>query len=412
MISLVAEAVARTHQNDWGRIVATLIRLVGDFDLAEECAQEAFAVALERWPNEGIPEQPRAWLVSTARHKAIDRIRRRKLERDHATASGWLDAGASELELHALADDRLRLLFTCCHPALAPEAHVALTLRTLGGLSTEEIARAFLTSVPTLQQRIVRAKALLEERAIPYEVPEASELPERLPSVLTTLYLMFNEGHVASTGRALLRVDVCDEAISLARALHAELPSEAGPVGLLGLLLLTHSRRAARIDAQGELVTLDRQDRSRWDRAEIDEGRALIKRALGMAPLTRFALQGAIAAVHADAATASETDWRQITALYSVHMRLAPSPIVALNACVAFAFGHDVVEGLSRLEALGHQLAHYAPFHAAHGELLERTGERERAALAYGRAAELAGTEPEQRHLRRRAEQVRSPGNS
>jgi RNA polymerase sigma-70 factor (ECF subfamily) len=386
--------------------------LVGDFDLAEECAQEAFAVALERWPIDGVPAQPRAWLVGTARHKAIDRIRHRQLERSHAERERWLEVRSAELELHALADDRLRLLFTCCHPVLAPEAQIALTLRALGGLTTEEIARAFLASVPTLQQRIVRAKALLAERAVPYEVPEASELPERLPSVLTTLYLMFNEGHSASTGQVLLRADVCEEAISLARALHRELPDEAGPVGLLGLLLLTHARRAARVDGHGELVTLDRQDRSLWDRPEADEGRALVKRALGMAPLTRFALQGAIAAVHADAATSEETDWRQITALYSVHMRLAPSPIVALNACVAFAFGHDVKEGLARLEALTDELTDYAPFHAAHGELLERTGLMERAAGAYLRASELAGTEPERRHLLKRAERVRSPGNS
>jgi len=411
-VSTPVEAVALAHQTDWGRIVATLIRLVGDFDLAEECAQESFAVALERWPLDGVPAQPRAWLVSTARHKAIDRIRHRKLERTHAEREGLLEIRSAELELHALADDRLRLLFTCCHPVLAPQAQIALTLRTLGGLTTEEIARAFLASVPTLQQRIVRAKALLAERAVPYEVPEGSELPERLPSVLTTLYLMFNEGHSASSGQALLRVDVCEEAISLARALHRELPDQAGPVGLLGLLLLTHARRDARLDAQGELVTLDRQDRSLWDRAAADEGRALVKRALGMAPLTRFALQGAIGAVHADAASADETDWRQIAALYSVHMRVAPSPIVALNACVAFALAHDVYEGLSRLEALSSQLADYAPFHAAHGELLERTGQIEGAASAYRRAAELAGTDPERRHLRRRAKQVRSPRNS
>lgn len=399
-------ALAAVHKEEWGRIVATLLRTIRDVDLAEECAQEAFSIAVARWREEGVPEQPRAWLVATARHKALDRLRRRRVESEHAREEALLSSElSSELgpELGEIGDDRLRLLFTCCHPALAPEAQVALTLRTLGGLTAEEIARAFLVPVPTMQQRIVRAKALLEDRRIPYEVPEARELPERMPAVLTTLYLIFNEGHSASRGEALLRVDLCEEAISLGRALAQGLPDAAGPIGLLGLLLLSHARRRARVDAQGELVTLDEQDRSLWDHPMADEGRALVRRALGMAPLTRFAVQGAIAAVHADAPIAADTNWAEIAALYNVHLRIAPSPIVALNAAVAHALAHDVEEGLRGVEALAGELSSYAPFHAARGELLRRLDRPDASRAAFLRASELAGTSPERRHLRRKA---------
>lgn len=402
----VESILSEVHRRDWGRIVASLMRSAGDFDLAEESAQEAFALALERWPDGGVPPEPRAWLIQTARHKVLDRARRRQLELRHARAEAALEPAAAEIESADVADDRLRLLFTCCHPVLPPEAQVALTLRTLGGLTAEEIARAFLVPVPTMQQRIVRAKAALTEGRVPYEVPESRELAERLPAVLTTLYLIFNEGHSASRGETLVRADLCEEAISLARAACDGLPDVAGPIGLLGLMLLTHARRDARVGADGALVTLDAQDRTRWDRPMLDEGRALVRQALTMAPLTRFAVQGAIAAVHADAPDAAATDWKQISALYNVHMRIAPSPVVALNACVAYALAHDVGEGLSRLDALSSELATYAPFHAARGDLLERLGRHGPAREAFVTASERAGTEPERRYLTGRAERA------
>lgn len=396
-----AEVLDRVHREEWGRIVATLVRLLGSLDRAEEAAQEAFAVALEAWAAE-VPAQPRAWLIATARHKGLDRLRRARREVEHDEHVGPSVPPPDERGLE-LADDRLRLLFTCCHPILPEDAQVALTLRTLCGLTSEEIARAFLVPVTTMQQRIVRAKRALADAKVPYEVPERSELDDRVPAVLTTLYLVFNEGHSASRGEALVRHDLCEEAISLARALAEGLPDQAGAIGLLGLMLLTHARRDARLDAAGEIVTLDEQDRSRWDRTMIEEGRALVRRALRTTPLTRYALQGAVAAVHADAARAEDTDWAEIAALYGLQLRLSPSPVVELNAAVAHALAHDVAEGLRRVLALEGELAGYSPFHAARADLLRRLGRLDEAAEAYRRAAELAGTEPERRFLSRRA---------
>jgi RNA polymerase sigma-70 factor (ECF subfamily) len=405
---LAREAVARAHREEWGRIVATLIRLVGDFDLAEEGAQEAFTLALEKWEVEGVPENPRAWLVSTARHRALDRLRARRREDAHAAELTYVESlrEAKTIDALAIEDDRLRLFFTCCHPALAPEAQVALTLRTLSGLTTEEIARAFLVPVVAMQQRLVRAKARIAEAQIPYEIPEPSELPERLPAVLTAIYLVFNEGYAASRGAELVRGDLCDEAIALGRVLAELAPSEGGVLGLLALMLLTHARRAARSTPEGELVLLDEQDRARWDRAMIDEGRALVRIALGRPVLTTYALQAAVAAVHADAARAEDTDWAQIATLYAWQMRLAPSPVVALNAAVAYALGASVEEGLARVDALAEELDAYGPFHAARADLLRRLERAAEATAAYERALQLAGSDPERRYLARRRDET------
>lgn len=397
----VVDALYRAESR---RVLATLIRLLGDFDLAEEALHDAFVAALERWPREGVPRAPRAWLVSTGRFQAIDALRRRAR---HDARLAALAAQADAVEASpepeddaAVGDDRLRLIFTCCHPALAPEARVALTLREVCGLATEEIARAFLVAPATLAQRLVRAKAKIRAARIPYRVPERADLAERLDAVLQVVYLVFNEGYAASAGAAHVRTDLADEAIRLGRLLAALLP-EPEVHGLLALMLLHDARRAARTTPDGDLVLLADQDRERWDRARIAEGSALVVRALGSGRGGAFALQGAIAAVHAEALRAADTDWAQIVALYDVLWRVQPSPVVRLNRAVAVAERDGAAAGLALVEALlaegaldGHHLAH-----AAHADLLRRVGRRDAARAAYGRALALARQAPERRFL-------------
>ncbi|MFL5421943.1 MAG: RNA polymerase sigma factor [Myxococcales bacterium] len=403
--------IARICRAEWGRLLAALIRDLGDFDLAEEALQEAFASALEAW-RDGVPNNARGWLYRAARHDGIDRLRRiaRFAGKRAELAAEPLQRVPSPEELYeetAVPDERLRLIFTCCHPALAPEAQVALTLRTLCGLATEEIARAFLVPVPTMAQRLVRAKTKIRTAGIPYVVPEAKDLPERLGQVMAVLYLVFNEGHSASRGAALVRDDVCAEAIRLARLVR-ELLREPVPEldGLLALMLLHDSRRRARMDLAGNLVLLGDQDRSLWDPAEIEEGRALLREALGRGPAGPYALEAAIAAVHADAARAEDTDWAQIAGLYDLLHALHPSPVVALNRAVAVAMGQGAAAGLPLVDALEDELAGYHLWHATRADLLRRLGRRFEAAAAYRRARELSGNEIERRFLDRRLTEV------
>jgi RNA polymerase sigma-70 factor, ECF subfamily len=377
--------------------VATLIRILGDFDLAEDAVQEAFAIAVERWPRDGAPDNPGAWIVRTARNRAIDRLRRERVYEDKLRELERLMPGEPDdpSDESSLPDDRLRLFFTCCHPALNPEARVALTLRTLGGLSTPEVARAFLTGESAMQQRVVRAKGKIRDARIPYQVPPDHELPDRLRSLLTVLYLIFNEGYLATTDDALVRRELCDEAIRLARLLAALMPDEHEVRGLLGLMLLHHSRRDARVDERGELVLLDDQDRARWHVGEIDEGRRLAAVA-GDGP---FALQAAIAAEH----VADSTDWARVAALYTRLTAFDRSPIVELNRAVAVAMADGPQAGLDLIEPLeGGRLDGYHLLHATRADLLRRLGRDEEAAAAYRRAAELASNPTERAFLERR----------
>ena len=402
----VRGAIEALYRSDSRRVLATLIRLLGDFDLAEEAVHEAFAAALAEWPASGFPANPRAWLVSAGRFRAIDALRRRarfsaaaaELERE--LADGFETAHDDE---HSVADDQLRLIFTCCHPSLTPDAQLALTLREVCGLTTEEIARAFLTTAPTLAQRIVRAKNKIREARIPYQVPAADVLPERLASVLRVIYLLFNEGYAPSLGEALTRHELSAEAIRLGRLL-AELLPESEVLGLLALMLLHESRRPARTSANGELVLLDEQDRSAWGRALIDEGCALLERALAARPVGAYALQAAIAAVHAEAATPAATDWRQIVALYDLLLAADPSPVVALNRAAAVAMRDGPAAGLALIERLlaTGELGDYALAHSARAELCRRLGRVEVAREAYGVALALTRLEPERRFLERR----------
>jgi RNA polymerase sigma-70 factor, ECF subfamily len=413
----VAEhAVAQLYRDEWGRILATLIRLVGDFDAAEEAAQEAFTLAVEQWTRDGVPRQPRAWIVQTARHKAIDRLRRRAR---FAEKAAELAAGAAGEEGTAapddadeedlLRDERLRLIFTCCHPALAVEAQVALTLRTLCGLTTEEIARAFLVEATTMAQRLVRAKGKIREAAIPYRVPPIEELPERLDAVLAVLYLVFNEGYAAARGDALVRRELCAEAIRLLRVIRSLLPSSSSEVdGLLALMLLTDARREARTDERGDLVLLADQDRSKWDRAEIDEGLVLVREALTRGRPGPYPLQAAIAAVHAEAARAEETDWPQILALYSALWAVHRSPVVALNRAVAVAMVHGPAEALQLVDVVADALDGYYLLHATRADLLRRLERWDEAATAYRRALERTENEAERRFIWRRLAEVKS----
>ena len=395
------------YRKESRRVFATLIRLLGDFDLAEEALHEAFRAALEQWPTEGVPDNPRAWLVSAGRFKAIDNIRRQArfdaLDDEHAEQLAAEDSGR---EVDEIEDDRLRLVFTCCHPALAPDAQVALTLREVCGLTTEEIARAFLTPAPTLAQRIVRAKGKIRDARIPYEVPGPKELPERLDAVLRVIYLVFNEGYSASSGAALTRSDLSAEAIRLARLLIELLP-EPEAMGVLALMLLQESRRDARATAEGDLVLLEDQDRSRWNRALIAEGVNLVERALATRRFGPYSIQAAIAAVHAEAPSADATDWPQIVALYDVLLRMDPSPVVELNRAVAIAMRDGPAAGLALVDRLVKELDGYHLLHAARADLCRRLGRAKEARQSYERALKLARQEPERRFLERRIAELK-----
>jgi len=409
-MEILRETVEAVFRRESGKIIAGLIRISGSFDLAEEAMQDAFAAALEHWPAE-MPENPAAWIASAARRKLIDYARRERTRRDKEdqllyetnTVTREPDP-ADEASLMDFADDQLRLMFTCCHPALNQEAQVALTLRTLGGLTTPEIARAFLVPEATLAQRLVRAKRKIQSAHIPYEVPPRDALPDRLAPVQAVIYLVFNEGYTAAAGDSLIRRELCAEAIRLGHTLSELLPREPENLGLLALLLLHDSRRDARVTAEGELIPLDEQDRSLWDREQIAEGLQLVERALRVGTPGPYQLQAAIAAVHAQALFTDRIDWRQIAALYAELYRLHDSPVVALNQAVAVALGDDLKKGLAMIDTLGdrEQLESYHLFHAARADLLRRMDENEAAIVEYDRALSLTENAVERRYLRRR----------
>jgi len=404
-------AIQRVVREHHGWVLARLVRSVRDLTLAEDSLQLALEAALVQWPRDGVPDQPRAWLVRTARRRAIDELRHRTMRREKEREIEWLEAlrqderGApSEADLP---DDMLRLLFTCCHPALAREAQVALTLRAIAGLETEEIARAFLVPVPTMAQRLVRAKRKIERANIPYRVPGRSELDERLESVLAVLYLVFNEGYAASAGAELVRRDLCTVAIRWTRELVQLLSEASEAVGLLALMRLQDSRRETRTDADGDLVLLEDQDRSAWDQRAIEEGAALVRHALQMGPPGPYALQAAIAAVHAEAPRADATDWVQLVGLYDVLLQAMPSPVVALNRAVAVAFAHGFEVGLAAMDGLESELSRYHLFHAARADLLRRLDRPSDARAAYEQALELCQNEAERRFLSGRLDALR-----
>ena len=414
MLSSASATVDAVYRADWGRIIATLIRSFGDFDIAEEAAQEAFAAAVDQWRAKGIPDSPAAWIIQTARHKAIDRLRRQNSFQQKVQSYAYelpTTTEQPELDTGEIPDDRLRLIFTCCHPALAPEAQVALTLRTLCGLETDEIARAFLVPSPTMAQRLVRAKRKIRDAKIPYKVPETGDMSARIDAVLVVIYLIFNEGYISTRGETLVRADLCAEAIRLARLIRMLMapyvPEEA--TGLLALMLLHDSRRDARVDEAGDLVVLEEQDRTRWNHEQISEALPLVGESMRREP-GPYALQAAIAAEHCQAARAEETDWPQIARLYNLLERVQPSPIVSLNRAVAVAMVNGPEQGLALIDELiaTGNLDDYHLLHAARADLLRRLGSTAEAAKSYEFALTLVTNESEKRFLDRRLREVQS----